>query len=148
MDVDAALVANGEATELGEPSQGSLDNPPMAPQPLAALDPTPGDTGLDTTVGQRPTAAAVVVGLVGVQLRETLALRPQHERIGGTLSTTASSIRLSCTFAPVSFSARRMPFASVRTWRFVPHLPRSVWFGPVAAPPFLRQSRRCRGRRS
>ncbi len=52
---------------------------------------------------------------------------------GGTASTTASSIRLSRTFAPVSFSARGMPFASVRTWRFVPGSPRSVGIRPVAA---------------
>ena len=75
MDVGPSLVADGEATELGEPSQGPLDDPPVTSQPLAALDPAPGDAGLDAAAGQRLTAAAVVVGLVGVQLRGPLARR-------------------------------------------------------------------------
>ena len=73
MDVGPSLVADGEATELGEPSQRPLDDPPVTSQPLAALDPAPGDAVLDATAGQRLTAAAVVVGLVGVQLRGPLA---------------------------------------------------------------------------
>ncbi len=136
MDVGPSLVADGEATKLGEPRQRSLDDPPATSQPLTGLDPAPGDAGLDAAAGQRLTTAAVVVGLVGVGLRGTLARRSQHERIGGMASTTASSIRLSWTFAPVSFRARGMPFASVTMWRFVPGLPRSVGFGPVAGPPF------------
>lgn len=75
MDVVSPLVADGEATELGEPRQRALDDPPATSQPLAALDPAPGDARLDATAGQRLTAAAVVVGLVGVQLRGTLARR-------------------------------------------------------------------------
>lgn len=76
VDFAAAQIADGEATELGEPRQGLLDDPPVTAQPLAALDPAPGDAGLDATAGQRLTAAAVVVSLVGVQLRGTLARRP------------------------------------------------------------------------
>ena len=75
MDVGSPLVADGEATELGEPRQGPLDDPPATSQPLAALDPAPGDAGLDAPAGQRLTTAAVVVGLVGMQLRGTLARR-------------------------------------------------------------------------
>ena len=75
MDVVSPLVADGEATELGEPGQGALDDSPATSQPLAALDPAPGDAGLDATTGQCLTAATVVVGLVGVQLRGTLARR-------------------------------------------------------------------------
>lgn len=44
---------------------------------------------------------------------------------------------LSCTFAPVSAKANGKPRRSVSRWRFVPALPRSVGFRPVAAPPFF-----------
>lgn len=73
MDVGPSLVADGEAAELGEPGQRPLDDPPVPAQTLAALDPAPGDAGPDATTGQRLTAAAVIVGLVGVQLRGPLA---------------------------------------------------------------------------
>ncbi|SDM53216.1 hypothetical protein SAMN05216360_102359 [Methylobacterium phyllostachyos] len=75
MDVGPSLVADGEATKLGELRQRALDDPPATSQPLTALDPAPGDAGLDAAAGQRLTTAAVVVGLVGVQLRGTLARR-------------------------------------------------------------------------
>ncbi len=75
MDVGPSLVADGEATKLGEPRQRSLDDPPATSQPLTGLDPAPGDAGLDAAAGQRLTTAAVVVGLVGVGLRGTLARR-------------------------------------------------------------------------
>jgi len=45
----------------------------MASQPLAALDPAPGDAVLDATAGERLTTAAVIVGLVGMQPRGSLA---------------------------------------------------------------------------
>ena len=41
----------------------------MASQPLAALDSAPGDAMMDPTAGECLTTAAVVVGLVGVELR-------------------------------------------------------------------------------
>ncbi len=144
MDVGSPLVADGEATELANHANGA--RLPTCDVPAAGCSRSrAGDAGLDAAAGQRLTTAAVVVGLIGVQLRGTLARGPQHDRIGGTASTAASSIRLSWTFAPVSFRASGMPFASVTMWRFVPSLPRSVGFGPVARPPFWRRSRRCRG---
>ena len=72
MDVGPWLVADGEAAELGEPRQGSLDDPPSSSQPLAALDPAPGDAVLDSSTGESLTTAAMIVGHVGVQLRGTL----------------------------------------------------------------------------
>jgi hypothetical protein len=76
MDVGPSLVSDGKTTELDEPRQGPLDDSPVTSQPLAALDPAPGDAVLDATAGQRLTAVAVIVGLVGVQLRGTLARWP------------------------------------------------------------------------
>ena len=67
MDVGSSLVADGEAAELGEPSQRPLDDPPVSPQTLAALYAAAGDTVLDATAGESPTTAAVIVGLVGMQ---------------------------------------------------------------------------------
>lgn len=67
MDIVPPLVANGEAAELGEPSQRPLDDPSVASQTLAALDPAPGDAVLDVTARESLTAAAVIVGFVGVQ---------------------------------------------------------------------------------
>ena len=67
MDVGSSLVADGEAAELGEPSQGALDDPPVSPQTLAALDAAAGDAVLDATAGESLTTAAMIVGLVGMQ---------------------------------------------------------------------------------
>lgn len=68
VDVGAALVAHREAAEAGEPGQGALHHPPVPAQALAALDPASGDAGRDAPRTALPAAAAVVVGLVGVQL--------------------------------------------------------------------------------
>jgi hypothetical protein len=73
VDVGSSLVADGEAAELCEPSQGPLDDPPVSPQSLAALDTAAGDPVLDATAGESPTTAAVVIGFVGVQLRRPFA---------------------------------------------------------------------------
>lgn len=73
MDIAAAFVADGEAAELCEPSQGPLDDPPVSPQSLAALDTAAGDPVLDATAGESLTTAAVVIGFVGVQLRRPFA---------------------------------------------------------------------------
>jgi hypothetical protein len=47
VDVGAALVADGQPTELVKPGEGALDHPPMAPQLLAGLDPLAGDPAAD-----------------------------------------------------------------------------------------------------
>ena len=68
MDVGAALVADGRAAEAGQPGQGALDDPAMAAQAIRALDAAARDAGGD---GSRPAlvpAAAVIVGLVRVEL--------------------------------------------------------------------------------
>ena len=62
---------------------------------------------------------------------------------GTTASSNSASGTLSCTLAPVNTKASGRPLRSVKRWRFVPALPRSVGFGPVAAPPFLPGWTRC-----
>src|SRR5919199_703805 len=72
MDVGAPFVAHREAAEAGEPSQCALYHPPVPPQALGAFDATPGDAGDDAALAAFPAAAAVVVGLVGVQLARAM----------------------------------------------------------------------------
>ncbi len=73
VDVGAALVAEGQPPELGEPGESALGHPPMAPQLFAGLDPLAGDPAADAAAGQGLAAAARVVSLVGVQLTRPLA---------------------------------------------------------------------------
>lgn len=59
---------------------------------------------------------------------------------GGMASTISSSIVVSAILAPVHFTAKGIPLWQTTTWRFVPGLPLSVGFLPVAcslASPFL-----------
>ena len=72
-DILPALIADREAAEASEPGQGSLDHPAMAAQALAAVDPAPGDAGLDAACATGPAATGVVVSLVSVQLARTSA---------------------------------------------------------------------------
>lgn len=53
---------------------------------------------------------------------------------------------LSCRLAPLRQKPSGVPRASVTRWRFVPGLPRSVGFGPVAGPPFWPGQTRCPGK--
>ena len=46
-------------------------------------------------------------------------------------SSAGASMVLSWALAGVGSRAREMPFASTRTCRFVPGLPRSAGFGPI-----------------
>ena len=76
-DVGSALVAHREPAQAGEPGEGSLHHPPMPTQALAAVDPAPGDPWGDAAAMAGLAAAAVVVGLVGVQLARSSARPPR-----------------------------------------------------------------------
>ncbi|CAA2160588.1 hypothetical protein MBRA_05744 [Methylobacterium brachiatum] len=68
--------------------------------------------------------------------------RPRRPlRTDGMASRVAAIITVSCRLAPLRQTPSGVPRASVTRWRFVPGLPRSVGFGPVAAPLFGRDSR-------
>ena len=73
MDVLTAFVADGEATELVEPGQGALDDPPMSPQGGPGFDAPARDADADVPAGERLPAAAQVVRLVGVEFGRALA---------------------------------------------------------------------------
>ncbi len=68
MDVGPALVAGGQPPELAEPRESTLHNPSVPPEPCAALDASPSDARLDMAAGQSPTAATMIISLVGVEL--------------------------------------------------------------------------------
>ena len=68
MDVGAPLVADGQAAEATEPRQGAFHDPAVPTQTLAAVDPAPGDPGLDPAPAQGLAAAGHVIGFIGVEL--------------------------------------------------------------------------------
>jgi hypothetical protein len=68
VDVEPAFVADGEPPKLVEPCEGSLDDPAMTAKLLAGVEAPSGDAGLDLAAATSVAAAAVVIGLVGVQL--------------------------------------------------------------------------------
>lgn len=74
-NVGAALVADGEAAEAGEPGQGSLDHPAVPAEALAAVLTAPGDAWHDLALAAGLAAGGVVVGLVRVELGRS-ATRP------------------------------------------------------------------------
>jgi hypothetical protein len=66
-------------------------------------------------------------------------------RRGWIASSVGASIGLSCRLAPLKQKPSGVPRASVTTWRFVPGLPLSVGFGPVAEPLFWPGQTHCPG---
>jgi hypothetical protein len=75
VDVGSALVADREAADwlnllrqAQDEGQRPFHDPPVPPKPCTALDTAPSDAGLDVAAGQSPTAAAMIVSLVGVEL--------------------------------------------------------------------------------
>src|SRR4051794_11307875 len=84
-DVGASLIADGEAAEPAEPSQGAFDDPAMAPQTLAAVDAASGDPIANASPAQVPMTARHIISLISVELVGLLA-RPAaalaHRRYG------------------------------------------------------------------
>src|ERR687886_1556652 len=73
MDIRAALVAHGEAAELGQPGQRALHDPAVPAQAGAALDTLAGNAALDTPPLQGDPTGRAVIRLGGVQRVRTLA---------------------------------------------------------------------------
>src|SRR5215212_9361022 len=72
VDVSLPLVAHRQPAVTLQPRQRSLHHPPMPPQPLAALDPAPGDTALDAAPPEGLSALLGVVTFVRMQLLRAL----------------------------------------------------------------------------
>lgn len=73
VDISPALVAHLEAAEAVEPRTGTLDDPAVTTQALAAMDASTSDSWRDGALAQLMTATPAVIGFVGVQLLGTLA---------------------------------------------------------------------------
>ena len=71
MDVEPALVSDGEAAEAVQPGEGPLDNPAMTSKLLAGFDAASCDAGLDASLLAGLAASVEVVGLVGMELRRS-----------------------------------------------------------------------------
>ncbi|MBP2233316.1 hypothetical protein J2847_006653, partial [Azospirillum agricola] len=96
-DIAAALIANDDAAEAGEPRQGTLDLPTVAAKALAALDAAAGDARDDGPLAQGPAAARIIVALVGVQfgrsaLRSADALPDRRDGVDGGFERLARCI--------------------------------------------------------
>src|SRR5215211_3880504 len=73
VDVIAPLVAHRQPAVAIQPRQRALHHPPVSSELHAGVDPTAGDARGYAPLPERFSAAGEVVGLVGVQLRGTLA---------------------------------------------------------------------------
>jgi hypothetical protein len=73
MDIRSPLIAHAQAAEVIEPGQRALNDPPMAAQAHAGVDALAGDAHLDVATAQGPTAARIVIALVGMELVRPLA---------------------------------------------------------------------------
>lgn len=67
-DVDASLVSDSQSPEAAEPSERALYYPAIPSQAFRTVDAAPGNTRLDGTPAQRPSALREVVALVGMEL--------------------------------------------------------------------------------
>lgn len=68
MNVDAALKASPQLAQGSQPGGRALDHPMMTPEPVIALDATPGNTRRDAQLAQVGAATRKVIALVGMQL--------------------------------------------------------------------------------
>lgn len=68
MDVGTALVANGQAAILGQPSKRALHHPAVPSQSVLSLDAFPGDPALDPASTQERPAARDVIALIRMEL--------------------------------------------------------------------------------
>ncbi len=76
MDVEAALVPDGQTAEAMKPCERPLHDPAVSAQALARLHSAPGDPRGDATVSASPSAAGVVVAFVSMEFGRSLARRP------------------------------------------------------------------------
>jgi hypothetical protein len=153
--VDAPFAADGEASESAHPGEDTLDDPAVPAELLAALDTAPGDARLDPAAGTGTAAAAVAGGFAGVPFIRPVT-RPTglaaDGRDGVKQVFEAHAVVDAGSGQPESERDRApsrepdgdpWPRRSVMMGRFVPALPRSVGFGPMASPPFSPGWRRC-----
>lgn len=132
-----AFISNDETAELVEPCEGSLDDPSMLSQMLAAFDAASRDAWCDASGTQIVSAPAAVVALVGMQLvgppsgaAASLAHRPDgvDDRVEGLDIVTIRAGQndgerdASPVDQKVAFGAGLAPIRRVRADRIAPFL--------------------------
>lgn len=105
MDVGAPLIADGEAAKAVQPCQCPLDDPAMSAQSFAAVYTSPGNAGLNPALPAFAPAAAMVIGLVGVELAGALA------RTATTVTHARHGIQSRCQHHAVVPIGRAQPYS-------------------------------------
>ncbi len=121
---------------------GTLDDPTMSAQFLAAFDTTTGNTNQDATALEMFTATTEVMTLSACSLYGRFHGRPSRPGTAGMASIKASNAIESWRFAPVILKASGTPPRSTMMCRLLPDFPRSVGLGPVSCPLSWRHSPR------
>ncbi len=140
MDVRAPLISYGETPEAVEPCEGAFDYPSMPTELVLALDSLARNTREDAALAASFAATRVIASLVGMalvgpSLRAARLSANRRNGVGNIGKHRAVMDVGTCqpggkwNTAPV---CHEMPFR--------PRLPRSIGFGPVVDPPFLRES--------
>lgn len=83
MSVQLALKTDTQLAKARQPGVRALDNPAVAPQPLAAVHAAPCDARLDAALAQRRAAFFIVITLVRMELVGALsrsASQARHRR--------------------------------------------------------------------
>ena len=76
MDLRAALIVDGQATEFRQSGEGSLDHPAMASQPRAELDAAAGHPRDEVAIAASAPATRQVVGRLGMEFGRAFAAMP------------------------------------------------------------------------
>ena len=132
MNVELAFVPNRQAARAGKPCQGALDQPAATAQQLAAIDASTGNAGLNTALSASPAAARVLVSYVGVHLARSLARISRSTFDGHHRIKEFGQRHTVMHFRGLQDKCQRQAVSVCQRWRFVPDLPQSVKFRPVA----------------
>jgi hypothetical protein len=124
VDISTSFISNGDATELGKPSQAALDFPAVSVKALNGVGTAPGDARSEAAA--LPAAPAMVAALSAWSLWGRQRGRPGWPRMRSTASSVGADMRLSCRLAPLVVRPGGLPLSSTTRCRLVPALPRSV----------------------
>jgi hypothetical protein len=128
------LGADAEPPPATQPGPGPLDPPAVTAQPGCGLDPAAGDPRADAAPTQVGAAAAVIVGLVGVDCARPSPPPAGGMRIAGMSSRTASSMVESLALAALTRTVNGSSSASPARCSLDPALPRSTGLAPHRSP--------------
>jgi hypothetical protein len=90
MDIGPQLIADGEPPKAAQPRQGAFDDPAMAPEASARLDPLACQAGTDAARSTRKAAEGTIIAFVPVQLGGTL-LGGDSRRVNTSTRSTRST---------------------------------------------------------